>query len=150
MSSLKSSIVVSMRLIVNILKWDVRQKLSKAKFNYRPRLEKIVQKHEGWMPQYRWSVLYYVRDPKHPIHALSFEIPIFNPIWPIRVYPTRTIITRGFYTFYSIFEDPKCFLSSIFHKILTFCSIQERFIIKCWFWWCGYGSLMQKLSFMSL
>ena len=48
------------------------------------------------------------------------------------MYRTRTIITRGLYTFYSLFEVQKRFLRGFFLKILALCmvSIQERFLIK--------------------
>ena len=47
-------------------------------------------------------------------------------------YRTRAIITRGFYTFYPIFESQKRFSKELFfRKILILCtvSIQERVIV---------------------
>ena len=47
-------------------------------------------------------------------------------------YRTRTIITRGLYTFYPLFEVQKRFSRNIFLKILALCmvGIQDRFLVK--------------------
>ena len=52
--------------------------------------------------------------------------------WDIFIYCTRTIITRGLYIFYPIFEDHFFVFKEFFHKIISLCmvSIQERFLIK--------------------
>ena len=59
----------------------------------------------------------------------------------ICTYRTRTIITRGLYTFYPIFEGQKRFLRSFFCNILALCmvSIQEGFQIKSGLLWRAYG-----------
>ena len=56
------------------------------------------------------------------------------------MYQTCAIITRGFYTFYPLFEVQKRFFKRLFLKILALCmvSIQERFLIKSGLWWHAY------------
>ena len=60
---------------------------------------------------------------------------------------TRAIITRGLYIFYAIFESQKCFLRSLFCKILYLCmaSIQER-VILARIWYTQNGHLKFKWS----
>ena len=50
----------------------------------------------------------------------------------LSTYRTRTIIIRGWYTFYPLFEVQKRFFKGFFLKILALCmvSIQEWFLIK--------------------
>ena len=57
------------------------------------------------------------------------------------VYRMRTIVTRGLYTFYPLFDVQKRFSRDFFLKILALCmvSIQERFQIKSGLWWRVYG-----------
>ena len=92
-----------------------------------------------------------LRD-KH-VNFLTPTISLTNPLWPlfpnfvptiieahlppklanIRLkYRTRTIITRGLYTFYPLYEVQKTFFQgALFLKILALCmiSIQERVMV---------------------
>ena len=60
-------------------------------------------------------------------------------------YCKRTIITRGLYIYYPIFEVHFfVFKEFFFHKILFLgiVSIQARFQIKSGLWWHVYGTLI--------
>ena len=57
------------------------------------------------------------------------------------IYRKRTIITRGLYIHYPIFESNFFVFKEFFWKILSLCmvSILERFLIKSRFWWRAYN-----------
>ena len=59
----------------------------------------------------------------------------------------RAIITRSLYIFHPIFEGQKCFLRSLFSKILHLCmvSIQER-VKLAWVWYTQNCHLKSKWS----